>query len=179
MPVVSGDDAPISRAYFKLREAILWSGVPYSKQSKAAEIGASPGGSCQWMLEQGMKVVGIDPADIDPLVADHSRFTHIRRRALEVKRRDIAEIDWLVSDAILTPAQILGTFEELLKHPNVNPQHLIITLKLPDLKLLDQLDQWKKRVADWGYPHIRCRQLIFNRQEICLIASRDFSKPDA
>lgn len=172
LPLVPTENEVISRAYYKVREAAAWAQLPIRPGMVAAEIGAAPGGSCQWLLEQGFQVLGIDPAEVDPQVSQHPRFTHVRKRGREVRRRELRKIDWLLSDANVAPDFILDTFEDLVGHPEVNPSVLIVTLKLPDLKLLTQIHQWQSRVRSWGYDVSHCRQLVFNRQEICLVATK-------
>jgi len=172
MPLVPTNPPPISRAYFKVREAVSWAELRIRPGQRAVEIGAAPGGSCQWLLEQGLLVTGIDPAEIDPAIAQHPNFTHVRRRGREVKRRDLFHCDWLLSDANLPPNYILATLDDLLAHPRVAPQGLILTLKLPDTRLLEHWNEWSDKVRSWGYQAIGGRQLIYNRQEICLVATR-------
>lgn len=172
IPLVPTATPPISRAYFKVREAVSWGGLDLRPGQLCVEMGSAPGGSCQWLLEQDLRVIGIDPAEIDPQVAQHPKFTHLRCRGGEVKRRAIAGCDWLLSDANLPPNYVLDTLADLLQHPQVQPRGLIITLKLPITQLLEHWNQWAERVASWGFRQIRGRQLIFNRQEVCLVATR-------
>ncbi|MCA9139545.1 MAG: hypothetical protein KDB00_22380, partial [Planctomycetales bacterium] len=68
---------PISRAYFKAAESITWSGFEMAPGDVAVEIGSAPGGACGRLLELGLKVIGIDPAEMDQRIADHPRFKHI------------------------------------------------------------------------------------------------------
>lgn len=170
LPVVPTECPVISRAYYKIREAVAWSQLSLPSGGLVAEMGASPGGSCQWLLEQGCTVLGIDPAEIEPRVAQHKRFRHLQKRGREVRRRDLADCRWLLSDANVPPNYILDTCQDLLTHPVVNPEVLILTLKLPDVDLLTQWETWRDRVMRWGYRQVSGRQLVFNRQEICLVA---------
>lgn len=172
IPILPTAIPPISRAYYKVREAVCWAELPLKANDRCVEIGAAPGGSCQWLLEQGCQVIGIDPADMDPAVAEHPKFTHIRRRGREVRRRDIAGCRWLLSDANLPPNYILATCEDLLTHASVRPQGLILTLKLPQTQLLGQWERWCEKIHGWGFTRIRGRQLVFNRQEVCLVATQ-------
>lgn len=172
IPPVPAAAPPISRAYFKIREAVSWAGLDLRPGQTCVEIGSSPGGSCQWLLEQDLKVIGIDPAEIDPAVVNHPNFTHIRRRGREVRRQDLRHCDWLLSDANLPPNYVLDTVQDLVRHPLIKPQGLVLTLKLPDTKLLEHWHSWAERVASWGYTRTRGRQLVFNRQEVCLVATR-------
>ena len=80
----------VSRAWLKLDEAIASFGIALTPGERACELGAAPGGSCQRLLEAGLEVVGIDPAVIDPRVANHPRFTHWRKRSRDVKLREFA-----------------------------------------------------------------------------------------
>ena len=48
-----------SRAYFKLKEALLWSGITVKPGDVCAEIGSAPGGASQLLLEMGARVIGI------------------------------------------------------------------------------------------------------------------------
>ncbi len=172
LPLVPTAHPPISRAYFKVREAACWAELPINSDDLCVEIGSAPGGSCQWLLEQGCRVIGVDPAEIDPWVMQHPHFSHIRRRGREVKRRDLRGCRWLLSDANLPPNYILDTMQDLLTHPDVRPAGLILTLKLPSTGLLDQWQVYRQRVQAWGFPHVRGRQLVYNRQEVCLVATR-------
>ena len=172
LPLMPTPAEPLSRAYYKVREAVCWASLPVMDGQMCAEIGAAPGGSCQWLLEQGLNVIGIDPADILPPVSNHPNFVQIRRRGLEVRRRDLAGIDWLLSDANTSPNFLLNTVEDLLKFDQIDLQGLILTLKLPDLNLLAHWNQWKEQVVKWGYKNVRGRQLVFNRQEVCLVATK-------
>lgn len=171
IPFVPTAVPPISRAYFKIREAVSWAGLNLRPGQTCVEIGSAPGGSCQWLLEQDLKVIGIDPADIDPVIATHPNFTHIRRRGREVRRQDIKKCDWLLSDANLPPNYVLDTIADLVSHPSIKPKGLVLTLKLPNTQLLEHWQVWRDRVASWGFSNIRGRQLIFNRQEVCLVAT--------
>jgi hypothetical protein len=49
---------------------------------------------------------------------------------------------------------------------------MILTLKLAEWSLVDELPACVERVKSWGYKDVRLRQLAFNRQEICLAALR-------
>ena len=73
IPVVLPAHA-VSRAYAKMEEAIQWSGLPLAAGDECVEIGCAPGGASQALLDRGLFVTGIDPADVDPVVLAHPRF---------------------------------------------------------------------------------------------------------
>jgi 23S rRNA (cytidine2498-2'-O)-methyltransferase len=162
----------ISRAYFKIVEALEWSELPISQGDRCVEIGSSPGGSCLALLERGLLVTGIDPAEMAAEVLAHPGFTHVRARAKEVKRSVYRDCRWLVMDANVAPSYTLDTLDGVLTHGGARPEGLVLTLKLTDPKLAEKLPQIGERIRQYGYRRVRLRQLAFNRQEICAVADR-------
>ncbi len=164
----------ISRAYLKLQEAFLWSGIHINPNDVCAEIGSAPGGACQMLLEKGAKVIAIDPADLDESIATDDNLKHLRCRGHEVKKRELKDVRWLIADLNVAPNYTLDTIEEIATN-----QHLarligmILTLKLADWKLADEIPNWIERVKSFGFQLVKTRQLAFNRREICLVAVRD------
>ena len=77
--------------------------VADSARRRVAEIGSAPGGASQALLSRGYIVTGVDPAEMAPAVLNHPRFTHIRRRTMEVRRRDFQKIRWLTADMNVAP----------------------------------------------------------------------------
>ncbi len=162
----------ISRAYGKMEEALRWSRLPLARGDYCAEIGCAPGGASQALLERGAKVLGIDPAEVNPALLDHPRFRHIRKRGADVRRREFREVQWLVADMNVAPAYTLDTVEDIVMHPQVHIRGLVLTLKLLDWSLADELDSFVERVQSWGYRDVRARQLVRGGQEVCLVAMR-------
>lgn len=160
----------VSRAYLKMQEALHWSQLPIPPQARCAEIGSAPGGSSQALLDRGYWVLGIDPAEMHPALLAHPRFTHIRRRALQVPRRQLRKVRWLMADLNVAPRYTLDTVEALVTHRQISIRGMILTLKLLQWDLAEQLPEYVERVRSWGYNVVRCRQLAHNRQEVCLAA---------
>ena len=146
------------------------------KGDLCVEIGSSPGGSCQQLLERGLTVIGIDPAKMDARVVAHPRFTHIRARAADLKRKEFAQVRWLMSDANIAPQDTLNAVEEIVTNRRVNIQGLLLTLKLLDWDMAHEVEAYFERIRGWGYRYVRGRQLAFNRQEVCVVALKSKSK---
>lgn len=161
----------VSRAYLKIVEALEWSQLPVTAGDRCIEIGSAPGGSCLALLERGLLVTGIDPAEMDAAVLAHPSFTHLRARAKDVKRNVFRDCRWLVMDANVAPNYTLDTLDELLAQPGVRPKGLVLTLKLTDSKLAEKLPAIAERIRGHGYRRVRMRQLAFNRQEVCAVAT--------
>ncbi len=171
VPSIALPERLISRAYLKIVEALQWSELPVAAGDRCVEIGSAPGGSCLALLERGLLVTGIDPAEMDATVLAHPNFTHLRARAKDVKRSVFRDCRWLVMDANVAPNYTLDTLDALLTQAGVRPQGLVLTLKLTDPKLAEQLPAVAERIRRHGYRRVRMRQLAFNRQEVCAVVT--------
>ncbi len=162
----------VSRAYLKMEEALAWSGLPIRPGQHFVEIGCAPGGASQSLLAHGLTVIGIDPAQVDPCVLANPKFQHILKRGCDVRRREFRNVTWLAADMNVAPQYTLDTVEAIVTHPGVNIRGLLLTLKLLDWELAEQVPEYIERVRGWGYVHLRARQLAYSRQEICITAMR-------
>ena len=165
----------VSRAWLKLDEAIVIFGVDLRPGQRAVELGASPGGACQRLLEAGLEVVGIDPALVDDRVAAHPNFTQWRMRARDVKVKAFRGFDWIVSDMNIDPRSALVSIGRIVTADGVRPTGIIATLKLPDWSRADELEAWLDQFRAWGFSP-RARQLSTGGREICVVALRSRRK---
>ncbi len=169
MPLELPADA-VSRAWLKMEEALRWSQLPIPSGARCAEIGSAPGGATQALLSRGLIVLGVDPAAMHPAVLGHSNFAHLRCRAAQVRRREFRKTRWLMADMNVAPQYTLDVVESLVTHPQVNIRGMLLTLKLFEWKLADELPGYLERVRKWGYSRVWARQLVHNRQEVCVAA---------
>lgn len=167
VPITLPADA-VSRAYLKFNEGVLWSGITLGSGDRCLDIGASPGGCSQFLLQQGVRVFGVDPGAIHPAVLAHPQFTHIRSRIKDMKRSWLREIQWITADMNVAPNYTLDVLEEIVKQTHV--QGLLFTLKLVRWELADKLPMLFDRICSWGFSDVRMKQLIFNRQEVMVVA---------
>jgi 23S rRNA (cytidine2498-2'-O)-methyltransferase len=172
VPPIALPPRMISRAYLKIVEALEWSQLPIQPGDRCVEIGSSPGGSCLALLDRGLLVTGIDPAEMDPEVLAHPSFTHIRAIAKDVKRSLFRECRWLVMDANVAPNYTLDTLDGVLGQGRARPEGLVLTLKLTDPALAEKLPAIAERIRRFGYRRVRMRQLAYNRQEICAVVDQ-------
>src|SRR6478752_2180032 len=122
----------VSRAYAKLEEAIQWSAFPLVAGEECVEVGCAPGGASQALLERGLFVTGIDPADVEPIVLEHSRFRHLKKRGSDVRRSEFEGVRWLVADMNIAPQDTLDEVEAIVSHPSVSIRGLVLTLKFSE-----------------------------------------------
>ena len=158
---------PVSRAYFKAAEAITWSGFDMQPGDLAVEIGSAPGGACGRLLVLGMRVMGIDPAEMDPRINNHPRFQHVRARGGDLPRRQFRGAKWLLVDSNVKPDQTLTTIQNIVTHRHSDFRGLLITLKIGNYDAADQIHRWFDTIGSWRPAEVRVRQLARNKVEVC------------
>lgn len=171
---VSPPEVMVSRAYLKLEEALKWAALPTAAGDLWAELGCAPGGASQALLDRGFHVLGVDPADVDPMVAEHPHFAQLCKRVVELRRSDLAHVRWLAADINQPPNYTLDAVEGVVSYPGCTIRGLVLTLKLTswDLASVKNLQAYTARVRSWGYRDVRLKQLVHNRRELCLVALR-------
>jgi 23S rRNA (cytidine2498-2'-O)-methyltransferase len=162
----------VSRAYMKMEEALQWSDLPLAADDECVEIGCAPGGASQALLDRGLFVTGIDPADVDPAVVAHPRFRHLKQRGKDVRHKEFKGVRWLAADMNIAPDATLDEIESIVMHPGLAFRGLVLTLKFSDWTAASRLPQLAARVAGWGFRDVRTRQLVTGGQEVCLVALR-------
>ena len=161
----------ISRAWLKLDEAIARFGINFHPGERVCELGAAPGGACQRLLEANLEVIGVDPAAIDSQIAEHTCFTHWKKRARDLKMKSFYGFDWILTDMNIDPASTMTALERILVSPSLRPQGIIATLKLSDVSIAEKIGEWCTSFVSWGY-QTRVQQLSTGGQEICLVAQK-------
>jgi 23S rRNA (cytidine2498-2'-O)-methyltransferase len=162
----------VSRAFLKMEEALWWSRLPMQPGDTVVELGCSPGGSCQALLNRGLVVTGVDPAEVHPDVLANPNFTHLRKRAADVRRREFRKTRWLVADMNVAPEYTLDAVESIVTHDEIDVSGMLLTLKLLDWSLAAEIPAYLKRIHSWGYPLTQVRQLHHGRQEVCVVAQK-------
>lgn len=170
-PVVAPDEM-VSRAYLKIAEAVAWSQLPMRPSDRVVEIGSAPGGSCQRLLDMGLDVTGVDPAEMDEVLLNHPRFEHWRSKAAGMKRKMYGKFKWLTADANVAPNYTLEVVEDIVNYPTSRLQGLLLTFKLSSYELIDQIDAAAEQIRSWGFSTVKIRQLASNRRECCISAQR-------
>ena len=170
VPEIEDNGDVISRAYYKLAEALAWGRIKIEKQDLCVEIGSAPGGAAQLLLEKGALVIAVDPANLHESLSKHENLKHIKKRGRQVRKAEFAEARWLMVDVNVAPKFTLDTAEEIVQNARVNIRGMVLTLKMTDSKLAEHITGYRERVRSWGYKVVKTRQLAFNRHEICLVA---------
>jgi len=137
-----------SRAYSKLVEALAHFRLSLRAGDGVLELGAAPGGATLALIERGLSVVAVDPAEMDPSLAPLAqergvRLRHLQKPAQALDAKDLAgfpaPVRWLVSDMNLAPPVAV---QQLLRARALVKKTLhgaVLTLKLNDAAAVDTL----------------------------------------
>jgi 23S rRNA (cytidine2498-2'-O)-methyltransferase len=166
-PRILSPAAAPSRAYLKLEEAIRWSGARMKPGDIAIEVGSAPGGASYALLARGLRVVGIDPGRMDPVVLESRDFAHVRKPVAEVAREELPEdAQWLLLDMNVAPSVSLYAVDRLAAMYSHSLLGLLLTVKLNTWKVADEIPGMIEHVRSMGMAKARATQLASNRQEI-------------
>lgn len=159
-------EAPPSRAYLKLEEALLTArhmfGVPLpDSASRCFDAGASPGGWTYVLLTLGARVFAVDRAPLAPRLMQDGHIEFIQHDAFTLKTSDIGRFDWAFSDVACYPERLLDWIQRVLAEGMT--RRMICTIKLHgecDYSLISRFEE---------IPHSRVVHLNYNKHELTFI----------
>jgi 23S rRNA (cytidine2498-2'-O)-methyltransferase len=160
-----------SRAYYKIAEAYESFDLPFENEERVLELGSAPGGASQFLLEQDLKVLGVDPATMDLKITKHFNFKHLRLPFEQIHEDDFNEdVDWIISDVNLPPTVVMKEVERFLTF--LQPRGLVLTLKINQDRYLKMMDLFVDNLKKRGFKKVEYKYLPSHRQEIALVALR-------
>ncbi|MFC4101113.1 SAM-dependent methyltransferase [Paenibacillus xanthanilyticus] len=159
------EEGQISRAKFKLLEAERAFGLRLEQFREGLDIGAAPGGWTHLLLERGLKVTAVDPAELHPSLFQYPRLTNYRKNASEVKFEP-GTFDLLVCDMSWSPMQMVRLVLDL-SDALAEGATAIVTIKLMHKKPLQTIKDVISRFGT-GFKLRKAKQLFHNREEITL-----------
>jgi 23S rRNA (cytidine2498-2'-O)-methyltransferase len=160
------EQGQISRAEFKLLEAQSVFGFEWPDWGQALDLGAAPGGWTRILRRAGLPVVAIDPAEMDPRLADDPEVRHLQTLAqrflptaerfsviVNDLRMDARDSAWLMNEAA----------------PALDPDGIaVMTLKLPHENFA-RIAYHALSILRNAYTLAGARQLFHNRSEVTAV----------
>ena len=159
------EDTDISRAKYKLMEAIQVFGIDMSKIKTAIDLGAAPGGWTSVLLEYGIKVLAVDTGDMHESLRKDPNFSFAKINVADLSIAN-GSFDLLTSDVSWNPintAKMLIDKLEILNEGGI----AVVTIKLMTDKVLKTINEVKK-IYGTAFDIIAAKQLFHNRDEITL-----------
>jgi len=158
------EEGQISRAEFKLLEALELFGLETPAGGLALDLGAAPGGWTRVLRVRSMRVVAVDPGDLDPRVATDPEVRHASQTAETYLQTARERFDVILNDMrmdAIDSARIMVRASGLLKPGG----WAVMTLKLPK-KSLAKSAAAAIEVLRGRYTIVGARQLFHNRNEV-------------
>lgn len=160
------EEADISRAKFKLMEAIEVFQLELGQVHTALDLGAAPGGWTSVLLERGLRVTAVDTGDMDPRLNRFKGYTYIKGNASELELPK-GSFDMLTSDISWNPkntALLVNRAADFLKDGGL----AVVTVKLMGTKVRRIIKEVKE-IYQEVFDVTAAKQLFHNRDEITLV----------
>jgi len=165
------EEGQLSRAEFKLMEALDYFKIDIPKGCTVLDLGAAPGGWSHVLLDKGAHVTAVDPAALDESLLQQPHLTALRDTAQNFLARNEQVFDMIVNDMrmeSLDSAGLICSFHPYLKDGGL----VILTLKLHD-KAMRATALKAIRALEQVYTVKGARQLFHNRCEITVILRKE------
>ncbi|MBK9052580.1 MAG: methyltransferase domain-containing protein [Chloroflexi bacterium] len=163
-------EGQISRAEFKLLEALAVFKITLPERGRALDLGAAPGGWTAILRQKGFTVVAVDPAELHPSLKKDPGVQHRRLTAetyletLSTQPSALSTFAVIVNDMrqdARDSARLMVAYRPYLADDGL----ALMSFKLPEQKPLGIVEQGLAILRD-AYVIAGARQLFHNRQEI-------------
>ena len=154
----------VSRAEFKMLEALEAFRIDLPAGGVALDLGAAPGGWTRVLRQKGQYVTAVDPADLHPRLAADRGVRHKKMTAEAYLTEGPDAFDFLVNDMRMdarASARLMNAFADFL-YPHAEA---LMTLKLG--KTAAALDP-ACTILQERYNILHTRQLFHNRNEVTI-----------
>lgn len=159
------EEGQVSRAQFKLLEAERKFSLDLGRFHRALDIGAAPGGWTSLLLDRGLHVTAVDPAELDTRVLRRVQLRYLKKTADQVSFEP-DHFDLLVCDMSWDPQQMSRQIVGLLYAVQAGGT-VILTLKLMHGKPFRQINETVHAFQN-ELRLVIAKQLFHNRQELTL-----------
>jgi len=154
----------ISRAEFKLLEAIETFDLILPANGTVLDLGAAPGGWTRIARKHGMHVVAVDPAALDPRLAADAAVKHVRKVTQSYLSKADDQFDVILNDMRMDALDSAALMVKAARNLKARGWALL-TLKLPKKRMVRV---YKSALSELCkvYDLIGARQLFHNRSEV-------------
>lgn len=163
------DENLISRAEFKLLEAIEAFNLDFRKYKTGLDLGAAPGGWTKVLLKYNLNVVAVDPAELNTTISKNPKVYHFKGLAQDYLKNN-NKFDVIVNDMrmdVKESVALMGIASEYLNYGGT----AIMTLKLPTKKAQTITNNSIIKLQEY-YEICGARQLFHNRSEVTVVLKK-------
>jgi len=156
-------EGDISRARYKLMEAIKIFHIDMTDLQAALDLGAAPGGWTSVLLEHGLQVTAVDTGDMDERLDSYPGFRFIRTNAAQLEL-DNDSFDILTSDMSWNPKNTARMILDASRYLKAGGT-AVVTLKLMGEKVRKTIRE-VLAIYEEVFEVLGVRQLFHNRDEV-------------
>lgn len=155
-----------NRAGYKLLEALADFGIRLRSGDHALDLGAAPGAWTMVLRQHGLKVTAVAPTEMYPDLLNDPLVTYRGMTAEEYLPRAEGPFEVMVNDMRMDAQDSSRVMVSYAQH--LQPNGIaIMTLKLRQPNMRRLMDH-SFRILRRAYKIMQVRQLVSNRQEVCL-----------
>lgn len=156
----------ISRAKFKLLEAIIRFGLDFPTAGRALDLGAAPGGWTQELLQRGLQVLAVDTGELDPRLEHAAGLQFLQANVKDLRFAPGDQFEVITCDMSWNPLFTVKLVNGLVGNLRAGGQ-IIMTVKLMGKQPLPTI-QRVFAALDKNLKVRHAQHLWHNRQEITL-----------
>lgn len=166
------EEGQLSRAEFKLLEALEHFGAALPANGTALDLGAAPGGWTRILRQNGLRVLAVDPAPVDPSLLSDEGVRVVRGRGqdwLERLKQAGGQFDVILCDAHMDAreaARLMVDAAPLMRLTSFAILNLALPSHEADGTDPVTLTQQALKHLRTRYRTVRARQLFHNRNEV-------------
>lgn len=143
---VEKPEAAPSRAWHKIEEATRLFDWEIKKDEIVIEIGSAPGGISHFLIEKGVELYAVDPAEMDSSLEG---FKHIKESVFDIDRRDLpTHCDWLISDLNLKGDLNIVQCRRIASY-YANLKGGFLTIKTPKAFDVKHMKKWASEFSEF------------------------------
>lgn len=169
------EDAQISRAEFKLLEALSVFHLTIPAMGTALDMGAAPGGWTRVLRLHGLHVVAVDPADLDARLRSDEAIEHVRK-TVQNYLTNAPSFEVVVNDMRMDALESVELMIQARSHLHANGL-AFLTLKLPEearaARRNPDIVREALELLSKHYQLAGARQLYHNRSEVTVALQAD------
>lgn len=160
----------VSRSEFKLEELFRTTDLRPPRHGVALDLGASPGGWTRILRGYGLKVIAVDPAELDQRLRDDPGIRQVRTTSNPFLEQTTDTFDMIVNDMRMDPGMSVGLMIDAAQQ--LKPAGMMImTLKLSPYAAIRTIHNAVDRLSTVVDIQL-VRQLHHNRNEITVGGTR-------
>ncbi|MBI5931834.1 MAG: methyltransferase domain-containing protein [Chloroflexi bacterium] len=155
-----------NRAGYKLLEALTDFGIRLREGDHALDLGAAPGAWTMVLRQRGLKVTAVAPTEMYPNLLDDPMVMYRGMTAENYLPQAEGPFDVITNDMRMDAqdsSRLMVQYAKLLRPDGL----AIVTLKLRQPNMRRLMDH-SFRILRQAYKIMQVRQLVSNRQEVCL-----------